>query len=72
VPVSSIRLEMIREGMEDYEYLKRVSDLGDPAFARQVASELFTAPWATEVSPAALEATRDRLARRILELSAAR
>ncbi len=68
IPVSSIRLEMVREGMEDYEYLKRVSDLGDPAFARQVASELFTAPWATEVPPAALEAARARLAARILEL----
>jgi hypothetical protein len=69
IPVSSIRLEMIREGMEDYEYLKRVSDLGDPAFARRVASELFNAPWATEVPPAAVEAARERLARRIVELA---
>jgi hypothetical protein len=26
---------MIREGLGDYEYMKLVSDLGDPAFARQ-------------------------------------
>ena len=31
VPVASIRLKMIREGMEDYEYLKLLADAGDEA-----------------------------------------
>jgi uncharacterized protein (TIGR03382 family) len=69
VPVSSIRLEEIREGMEDYEYLKLVSDLGDPALARSVAAGLFPKPYATEVAPERLLEARARLAARIVELS---
>ncbi len=72
IPVASIRLKMIREGMEDYEYLKLVSDLGDPAFAAARAAELFPHPYSTgDVSAAALLAARERLAARILELAAA-
>ena len=41
IPIASIRLKMIREGMEDYEYLKLLSDVGDPALAQQIASQLF-------------------------------
>jgi hypothetical protein len=70
IPVASIRLKMIREGMEDYEYLKRVSALGDPGFARRVASSLFPNPYTTAVAPADLSAARAKLAQRILELSA--
>jgi hypothetical protein len=44
VPVASIRLKMIREGMEDYEYLKLLADAGDEAFARRVADALFLTP----------------------------
>ncbi|HEX7488279.1 MAG TPA: DUF4091 domain-containing protein, partial [Anaeromyxobacteraceae bacterium] len=68
IPVASLRLKMIREGMEDYEYLKAVSDLGDRALAKQVASQLFPNPW-TQPSVAALFAARRQLAARILELS---
>jgi hypothetical protein len=53
IPVSSLRLAQIRDGMEDFEYLKLVSDLGDPDLARSVASGLFPHPYATEVAPAA-------------------
>jgi hypothetical protein len=69
IPVASIRLKMIREGMEDYEYLKKVSDLGDPDFARQTASSLFPNAYTTDVKPEDLMAARAKLARRILELS---
>jgi hypothetical protein len=68
VPVASIRLKMIREGMEDYEYLKLLSDLGDRDLARQIAAEVFPHAYATEVDPAALMAACDRIARRIVEL----
>jgi hypothetical protein len=69
--VASIRLKMIREGMEDYEYLKLVSDLGDPAFAAAEAARLFPHPYSTgDVSAASLLAARERLARRILEARA--
>jgi hypothetical protein len=64
---------MIREGMEDYEYLKLVSDLGDPALAEREAADLFPHPYsAGDVSAATLLAARERIARRILELSTAR
>ncbi len=68
IPVSSIRLKMIREGVEDYEYLARVARDGDPAFAMQVAASLFPNAWTTDPGPDALLAARARLARRILEL----
>ena len=32
-PVSSIRMELLREGIEDYEYLWMLKDLGDKEFA---------------------------------------
>jgi len=69
VPVASIRLKQIREGMEDYEYLKLVSDLGDARLAREVAAGLFPAPYETEVAPARLLEARAKLARRIVELT---
>src|SRR5688500_2148517 len=33
VPVASLRLKYIRQGVQDYEWLKMVSDAGDPEFA---------------------------------------
>ena len=70
---------MIREGMEDYEYLKKVSDLGDPAFAKAVADSLFPNAYSTgarsstdtqAARTAQLMAARAQLAKRILELQA--
>jgi hypothetical protein len=70
VPVASIRLKMIREGMEDYEYLRLLSDAGDEGLAREIARTVFPNPYTTSVSPSALMAARERLARRIVELTA--
>ncbi|MBI5543543.1 MAG: DUF4091 domain-containing protein [Deltaproteobacteria bacterium] len=69
VPVASIRLKMIREGMEDYEYLKLVSDLGDPAFAKEQAALVAANPFTITANPSALYAVREALAARILALS---
>ncbi|MBN9687082.1 DUF4091 domain-containing protein [Corallococcus sp. NCSPR001] len=68
VPVASLRLKLIRQGMQDYEWLKAVSDAGDPAFARQVARELL--PTASQVPDdgAAFDAARLRLIQRYGEL----
>ena len=71
VPVASIRLKMIREGMEDYEYLALLAAAGEEAYAREVVDALFPAAYATEVAPAALMAAREKLARRIVELGLA-
>ncbi|HCF61646.1 MAG TPA: hypothetical protein DFS52_27070, partial [Myxococcales bacterium] len=69
VPVASIRLKMIREGIEDYEYLALVSKLGDPAMARRTALEVLpTAYAAAGDDPEAIMQARERLAKRILEL----
>jgi hypothetical protein len=69
IPVASIRLKMIREGMEDYEYLKALSDAGDPGLARQIAKDLFPSASQTDADPARLLAARERIAARILELT---
>ena len=69
IPVASIRLKEIRDGMEDYEYLKLVSDLGDPALARSVAGKLFPHGYQAEAAPADLLAARAQLAARIIALT---
>jgi hypothetical protein len=68
IPIAGIRMKMIREGFEDYEYLKLVSDLGDPGFARQIGQALFPNVYSSVQPPASLYAAREALARRILEL----
>ncbi|MGI5862185.1 MAG: glycoside hydrolase domain-containing protein [Myxococcales bacterium] len=69
VPVASIRLKMIREGIEDYEYLALVSKLGDPAMARRTALQVLpTAYAAAGDDPEAIMQARESLAQRILEL----
>jgi uncharacterized protein (TIGR03382 family) len=69
IPVASIRLKMKREGMEDYEYLKLLEDLGDGERAKAEASALFPNAFTTDVDPNALMAARERIARRIVELT---
>jgi Glycoside hydrolase 123, catalytic domain/Glycoside hydrolase 123 N-terminal domain len=68
IPVASLRLKMIREGMEDFEYLKLLSDAGDPQLAKQLVASLFPNAW-TEPSVSDLLAARERIAARILELT---
>jgi hypothetical protein len=68
IPVASIRLKMIREGMEDFEYLKLLADAGDPALARTIAREVFPNAYTTDVDPQLLMQARDRIAKRIVEL----
>jgi len=71
VPVASIRLKMIREGMEDYEYLKLLVDAGDGALAREIADGLFPRAYETEQPAAALMAARARIAARLVALASA-
>jgi hypothetical protein len=71
IPVASIRLKMMREGMEDYEYLKLLSDLGGEAEARAIATKLFPHAYETDQSADALMAARAQLAALIIERSGA-
>ncbi|WP_242344522.1 DUF4091 domain-containing protein [Anaeromyxobacter terrae] len=68
IPVASIRLKMIREGMEDYEYLKLLADSGRGDAARQIARDLFPSAGQTEVDPQRLMAAREALAAQILSV----
>ncbi len=69
IPIESIRLKLIREGMEDYEYLRILAELGDRALAESEAAALFPTPYsAAAASGDALYAARSRIADRIEEL----
>ncbi len=72
VPLPSLRLKLIRLGMQDYEWLKRVADLGDMAFAQQVARELIPVAWRVTDEGEAFERARVRLMHRALTLAGAR
>ncbi len=69
IPVASLRMKMIREGMEDYEYLKLLSDLGGADQAQQIARQLFPHAYQSDASPVDLMAAREAVARSILALS---
>ncbi|HEX7602825.1 MAG TPA: DUF4091 domain-containing protein, partial [Polyangiaceae bacterium] len=60
IPIESIRMKMIREGMEDYEYLVQVA-AKNPALARSIALGLFPNAYDCHKTPAALEAARKQL-----------
>jgi MYXO-CTERM domain-containing protein len=60
IPIESIRMKMIREGMEDYEYLVLVAKK-DAALARSIAIGLFPHTYESAQTPDKLEAARDRM-----------
>lgn len=68
IPIASLRMKLIREGYEDYEYLKLVSDLGDRDFALSAANDVYPAANETDADPEQLLAARQKLAERILAL----
>ncbi|MDY7230602.1 DUF4091 domain-containing protein [Hyalangium rubrum] len=72
VPVPSLRLKLIRLGFQDYEWLKAVSDAGDPEYARKVARQVIPATWRVPDDGTLFEVARLCLMRRYLELTVAR
>ncbi len=71
VPVASLRMKLLRAGMEDYEYLKKVSDLGDPGFAMAQAKTVVPTLHSVVTDPSLLHQARAALAARILQLTGA-
>jgi hypothetical protein len=69
IPIASLRLKMIREGQEDYEYFKLLADAGDPAMADAEAATLSPHAYQNESDPAAIDASRHRMALRIEQLT---
>ena len=68
-PVSSIRFELLREGIEDYEYLWLLNSLGDAQFADEAAKNLVVDVRAFSRNADELLAWREKLARRLEELT---
>ena len=71
-PVSSIRFELLREGIEDYEYLWLLKSLGDAAFADEAAKSMVVDVSAFSRNPEELFALREKMARRIEQLAGGR
>ena len=59
-------MKMIREGMEDYEYLKLLSAAGGADDAKKIAAQLFPKAYQADAKPADLMAARENIARLIL------
>jgi len=68
-PVSSIRFELLREGIEDYEYLWMLKNKGDSAFAEKQVENLVIDVSAFSRNLAELYLARKAMARRLEELS---
>lgn len=65
VPVSSLRLVYLRDGMEDYEYLRALASAGDDAFAQSTARSFITNAFTFDNDPARLAAAREALGARL-------
>jgi Domain of unknown function (DUF4091) len=66
IPVESLRLKLIRDGMEDFELLALAYRLGLGDQAMQIAKGVYPRTFHALSSPAALEAARAELAKLIL------
>ncbi len=69
IPIESIRLKMIREGMEDYEYMKMLRDLGEEFFARSQVDSVLTNAYTFSHDPQTLYSARERMAQQILSIT---
>ncbi len=68
VPVSGIRFELLREGIEDYERLWMLPTLGDREFADRVAARLVRGLRGFSSDPDALFEAGAQIASRLQEL----
>ena len=68
-PVGSLRLELLREGIEDIEYLHILERLGEEQFACDLAESLVVSIRAYTNEPDRIEAVRERAAAKILSLT---
>jgi hypothetical protein len=68
-PVSSIRFELLREGIEDYEYLWMLKDKGDGDFAEKQVQNLVIDVSTFSRNLEELYLTRKAMARRLEQLS---
>ena len=65
VPIESIRLKLIREGLEDYEYMALLSKAGLSACADENVSKLVNKTYNWEKDPESLYAARQRMGEKL-------
>lgn len=65
IPIESLRLKHLRDGLEDYEYLSLARSLGLEREAQRFAAALAREPYSIERSASAWLRARDRLASQI-------
>jgi MYXO-CTERM domain-containing protein len=65
IPVESIRMKMLREGMQDYEYLNLLTTLGDSAFAQTELAKVVTNAGDFTSDPAVIDQARADMATEI-------
>ena len=65
IPLPSVRLQLIRDGMEDFEYLHALDAAGDGAFATSTARAFITNATTFDNDPSALQAARKALGDRL-------
>jgi hypothetical protein len=68
----SMRLKMIRDGMQDYEYLNALKNLGEGEFALKQLGTFVTNSYTFNNNPVALEAARQTLGTKLDQLIRAR
>jgi hypothetical protein len=71
-PVSSIRFELLREGIEDYEYLWMLKDLGDQKYADSIIQNMVIDVSSFSRNKEELYSSRKAMAQRLEQLSAGR
>jgi Domain of unknown function (DUF4091) len=71
IPIESIRLKLIREGMEDYEYLALIAKLGGRKAADEFADRIVTTAYQWESQPAAFLKVRQEMGEALDRLTAA-
>jgi hypothetical protein len=61
IPVASMRLKLIREGMEDYEYMAALARAGQASTVASILSSVVTNTYTFTNNPAALMAARRQM-----------
>jgi hypothetical protein len=70
IPIESIRLKLIRQGMEDYEYLALLAKLGGTKWADQFADRIVKKPYLWESQPETFLKVRQELGKALDGLAA--
>lgn len=66
IPIESIRLKLIREGQEDYEYMHLLKVLGEEAYAQEQVGTIVTNTYTWDRDPLNLYTAREKMAARIV------